>query len=206
MLILMKLYLARHAQSEANLGSHTGKETVLTKTGIEQAKRLGIYFKNKNIDKVYCSKLIRAKDTLKEIIPYIEGVPITYTIKLNERYKGIYENKLNDFNKALRKSGLASHEYRPPKGENIPDLEKRALQFIKFLKKNHKNENILIVSHSEFLRILIVKIFSYSLLEGKYFNLNNAGVSSFNFDEKWNIKNFEIDNSKHLLLHSSYQR
>ncbi len=43
----MKLYLVRHAQSETNIGNNTGKDPILSKTEIEQAKRLGMYFQKK---------------------------------------------------------------------------------------------------------------------------------------------------------------
>jgi broad specificity phosphatase PhoE len=202
----MKLYLVRHAQSEANVGIHTGNETVLTNTGLEQAKRLGMYFKNKHLTKVYCSKMIRAIDTFKEIKPYIPKIPITYTKKINERSKGIYESKEKEFLDVVKKSGLREHEFRPEKGENLDDLEKRALKFIDYLKKSHQDDNILLVAHGYFLRVLIVKLFGFHIKEIQYFSLHNAGVSYFNFDKRNKIISFEIDDYKHLLLYSSYPR
>ncbi len=204
--IEMKLYIVRHAQSESNVGNHTGKETVLSKTGIEQAKRLGLYFKRKNIDKIYCSKMIRAIDTLKEIKPYIPKVPVTYIKKINEHYKGIYNNKPEEYKKVKKASSLPSYLFRPPKGENLYDLERRAQKFLDFLKKNHKTGNILVVGHGFFLRFLIARIFKLHMKELSYFELHNAGVSSFEFDKNFNVKKFEIDDYKHLIKYSSYKR
>ena len=202
----MKLYLVRHAQSQSNVGIHTGNETELTATGVEQAKRLGLYFKNKHLARIYCSQMIRAKDTLKEIRPYLPNVPVSYTKRINERSKGIYEHDTPGFFKAAKKAGLREHFFRPKDGENLDDVELRALGFIKFLKKNHQKDNILLVSHGQFLRVFIVKLFGYHIREGQYFNLHNASVSYFNIDRDGKIGEFELDDHKHLLLYSSYPR
>ena len=202
----MKLYLVRHAQSESNAGIHTGQETILTKTGVEQAKRLGIFFKKKKIDKVYCSKMIRAMDTLKEIKPYLREKPIIYTAKINERFKGIYANKPKEFDEAVKKSGLKEHQFRPSKGENLEDLEKRAKNFLEFLKNKHNNDTILVIAHGYFLRVLINKIFRFHIREIQYFDLHNAGVSFFEIDKKGHVGKFEVDDYKHLLKYSSYKR
>jgi len=74
-----------------------------------------MYFKDKHLNKIYCSQMIRAKDTLKEIKPYLKAVPVSFTKKINERGKGIYESKNKEFLEAVKKSGLREHEFRPPK-------------------------------------------------------------------------------------------
>lgn len=202
----MKLYLVRHAESEANRGNHTGKDPVLSETGVEQAKRLGMYFRKKKINKIYCSKMTRAKQTLKEIKEYLPNVPIEYTKKINEKSKGIYEHQEERFNEALKKSGLKWHEFRPPQGENLKDVEKRAQLFRDFLYAAHKNDHVLIVSHGYFLRVLINRIFKFHIREIKYFELSNASVSYFEFDKKLNLVDYEIDDFKHILKYSSYSR
>lgn len=202
----MILYLVRHAQSESNTGIHTGQETILTKTGVEQAKRLGIFFKKKKIDKIYCSKMIRAIDTFREIKPYLKYIPVNFTEKINERFKGIYQNRPEEFDEAVKKSGLREHQFRPPKGENLEDIEKRAKRFLDFLKKKHDKDTILVVAHGYFLRVLISKIFRFHIREIQYFDLHNAGVSYFNINRNGRVGKFEIDDSKHLLKYSSYKR
>jgi broad specificity phosphatase PhoE len=202
----MRLYLVRHAQSEANIGIHKESETALTDIGVEQAKRLGMYFKNKHLTKIYCSQLIRAKDTLDEIRPYVPAVPITYTKRINERDIGIYGHNIQKYREAIIASGLQEHEFRPPKGENMDDVDARAKEFISFLKKNHMDDNILVVSHGYFLKVMVVSLFGFHRHEGRYFSLHNASVSYFHMDENGKIKDFEVDDHKHLLMYSSYPR
>ena len=203
----MKVYLVRHGESESNKGIHTGKETVLTDIGVEQAKRMGIYFHNKKIDIIYCSQLIRAKDTLKEIKPYLGKVKIKYTKLINEWSRGIYQNvEREKLIEAAKKSGIEFHHYRPPDGENIADVKKRVEKFYFSLKRNHSNDNVLAVGHGLFFRILIMHIMDIHVGEIKYFDLNNAGISYFDIDDSYKVNDFEVDDVKNLIKYSSYER
>jgi len=203
----MKLYLVRHGQSEANVGKGVvGTKAILTKVGVEQARRIGMHFENKKIDKIYCSKLTRAKNTLKEIRPYLKKTPLTFTKEINEQYRGIYDADREGYKKALKASGQVGHEFRPPNGENLYDLEERAQKFLDFLKKRHTKDNVLVVGHGMFFRFLILRIFKLHMREGSYFELHNAGVSSFVFDKNFKVKDFEIDDYAALIKHSSYVR
>ena len=182
----MKVYLVRHGESESNKGIHTGKETVLTDIGVEQAKRMGIYFHNKKIDIIYCSQLIRAKDTLKEIKPYLGKIKIKYTKLINEWSRGIYQN--------IEREKL------------IEAAKKRVEKFYSSLKKNHSNDNILAVGHGLFFRILIMHMMDIHVGEIKYFDLNNAGISYFDIDDSYKVNDFEVDDVKNLIKYSSYER
>ena len=87
----MKLYLVRHAESERNLGKEHDK---LSETGIEQAKRLGLFLKDKHIDYVYCSTMGRTKETCDLILPSLKNVKKTvYSDLIREQNHGIFEEK-----------------------------------------------------------------------------------------------------------------
>ncbi len=202
----MRLYLVRHAQAESNVGVYTGKDSLLTKTGVEQSKRLGLYFKTRSVKYIYCSKMKRAIDTLKEMLPYLQGIPINYTNTIDERSKGIYEHNREAFKKAVLESGQKDEMFRPPKGENLADVEHRAQRFLDLLKDKHKKDTILVVGHGMFLRVLINRIFKFHIKEIQYYELHNAGVSSFVFDKNFKVQDFEISDYKHLIKYSSYPR
>jgi len=98
----MKLYIARHGQSkkEVNskgyfqiLGGSTSYNKSLTKKGISQAEELGKLFKDKKIDAVYSSKLLRAKQTAKIALLDYE---ITYDARLNEKNFGKFSGMFSD--------------------------------------------------------------------------------------------------------------
>lgn len=207
----MKLYLVRHAQSLRNEGKEHDR---LSETGIEQAKRLGLFLKDNHIDYIYCSKYERAKETLKNILLNlkIKKENITFTEKINEHDVGIYKEKTEreyfyhiiD----LKDKGVDLLNYKvEEKAESYLNVEKRAQEFLEFLKKKHKvNDHILIVSHGMFLRLFILRLLKLSIIEMKYFNIHNASLSEFELDEDFNVKDFEIDDYKHLLKFSSYER
>lgn len=205
----MKIYLVRHAQSERNQGKEHDK---LSEIGIEQAKRLGLFLKDRHIDYVYCSKLIRAKETLSYILPSLKNVKETiYTEKINEHDQGIFNQKSGKewfyHLTELKEKGVDLLNYRPEGGETLLELEKRAQKFINYLKKKHNTEDhILIVSHGMFLRLLVLRLLKYQIEEIKYFDIHNASLSEFELDKNFNVKDFKINDFKHLLEYSSYKR
>ena len=203
----MKIYLVRHAQSLRNVGQEHDK---LSETGIEQAKRLGLFLKNKHIDHIYCSKKGRTKETLEYIKEYIQA-PTTFTKKIQEQDTGVFEEKSDKeffyHMMSLKLKGKEYAEYRPDNGENLFDVEKRAQIFLNMIKEKHNHkDHILIVSHSTFLRLFILRLLKLHLKEIQYFSIHNASISEFELDEKFNVKDFEIDEFKHLLKYSSYER
>jgi len=203
----MKLYLVRHGQSEGNEGGIGDK---LTEIGIEQAKRLGLFLKDKHIDYIYCSLLGRAKETLNYINRFFQ-VPVEYSAELNEMFKGIYEGKTQreheDFVREQLSLGKTITEIKPEGGESWLDVENRAQKLINKIKsKEGINDHVLIVSHSGFLRMFIIRLMKLNINEAKYFRIHNASLSTFELDENLNVKDFEIDDFKHLLKYSSYER
>jgi|SRR3989344_73948 len=204
----MKLYLVRHAQSERNQGKEHDK---LSETGIEQAKRLGLFLKNKHIDYIYCSEKERAKETLDFIFNYIKKVPTVYTKGINERDQGIFEGKSQKeyfFHEIeLKSKGVDLLTHVPDGGESYLEVEKRAQTFLELIKNKHKfNDHILLVSHSAFLGMFVLRLMKLNIKEFQYFAIHNASLSTFELDEDFNVKDFEIDDFKHLLKYSSYER
>lgn len=200
----MKLYLVRHAQSMRNAKQNSEVDTSLTETGIEQAKRLGSWFRKVKVDRIYCSNLKRAKDTLEKMKVYLKDVPVTYTSELNEMNFGIYqENGFDDlggfFRDAWTKFGEKYFDFKPKNGESLKDLNKRAFKFYKKLLKKHKDDNIIIVGHGFFLAQFVIGILGLNVIDSKYFELPNASVSQF-FIEEGKLTNFHVGDFHHLLV------
>ena len=207
----MKLYLVRHAQSLRNEGKEHDK---LSETGIEQSKRLGLFLKDKHIDYIYCSEYGRTKETLNNILKYIKIKKQNIKIKgtINEQEQGVFKEKAEKeyfFHiLELKDKGVDLYNYKPGgTGESFFDVEKRAQEFLDFLKKNHKeNDHVLMISHGMFLRFFILRLLKLPNSEGRYFTIHNASLSDFELDKDFNVIDFEIDEFKHLLKYSSYKR
>ena len=207
----MKIYLVRHAESERNRGKEHDK---LSDTGIEQAKRLGLFLKDKHIDQVYCSTMTRTKETLKFALENfkISTNKIKYVNDIVEQDQGIFMNKPSKeyyyHIMKLKDEGVDLSNYKVGEtGESFLDVEKRAQRFIDYLKENYQNkDHILLVSHGMFLRLFVLRLLKLPIEEMKYFGIHNASLSTFELDKNFNVKDFEIDDYKHLLKYSSYDR
>ncbi|HJO15034.1 MAG TPA: histidine phosphatase family protein [Candidatus Pacearchaeota archaeon] len=195
----MELYLVRHAQSEANAGNHEG-ENLLTALGKLQAGKLSKSLRNLKFDKIYCSNLERAKQTLNISLGSDLDSEIIFTDSINEFSKGIYENSDKEFKKALKEFEGGFGEYRAPDGENIFDVEKRASDFLsQIYKDNNYGDTILIMSHGFFLRVLISIILNKPVKEIEFFRLQNTCITTISHDSSKKIIHYDLGNISHLI-------
>lgn len=196
----MKLIIIRHGETEDNVkgllqGHKHGK---LTKTGIEQAKKLALRLKDEKIDAIYSSDLQRAKDTTEEIAKF-HKVPIHYTSELREQHLGILQGKpKEEIHKRREESGLSVAEFKPKGGESSIELRERAQKFLDMLFKDHTKEAVLISSHAAFIMMLLGVILNKSIEEAFKLKQSNACVNIIEIDENSEHKVHAINCVKHL--------
>lgn len=77
---MLELWLARHAESLGNRDG-SGSDTPLSAEGRQQAFALGKELARASFDRIYCSPLARARETLALALP---GVAITIDPRLRE--------------------------------------------------------------------------------------------------------------------------
>ncbi|MBX4196035.1 histidine phosphatase family protein [Candidatus Pacearchaeota archaeon] len=199
----MRLYLVRHAKSQRNAHIASSIDAPLTEDGKEQARRLGVRFRGMKIDRIYCSTLMRAKETLKEILAYLPGIPVVYTNKIIEHDMGVFgEQGIDDWGSYVaeaHKKGIPFHLFRPPKGESLLDTYKRAGSFYQELVKKHPHENVLVVGHGIVSLHLILNSLNLDVTEGRYYSLSNASVSKIVIN-KDKVSSFHINDYQHLIL------
>lgn len=161
----MKIYLIRHGESvgntKGNLTSTTDFE--LTPKGKEQALRLGNVLREELKRKrvaAYCSSLLRARQTLENILSCIgeDTIEITESSDLKEMDLGILEGM--EFDEQSRQYpdidlGRRLSLLHAPDGECYQDIKNRVQRFLdNYLERFYEEENILIVSHGITLRVL----------------------------------------------------
>lgn len=185
----MELYLVRHGQRD--VGKNYDK---LNWLGIEQAKRIGQYFKDKHVDFVYCSPQNRAKQTLKYILPYLKTTKSKIKNLNMFRQMGSPEEVGADVIKKFK-----------IKIDTEEELENRTLKVIEYLKNNHKKDIILMVGHKEVIKSLICKLFNLPPTEKLYIEkIASGSVSYFKLDNKFEVKKALIGDITHLLLNPPY--
>ena len=161
----MKFYLIRHGESMGNVkGSLTSTtDFELTEKGRRQARRAGDVLQTELKGKLvgaYCSPLLRARQTLKEILYCIglENLEFTQTADLREMDLGILEGMSFDEQvKQYPDVDLAKGLSRlvAPGGECYKDIKERVQRFLNhYADRFSEEENVLIVSHGITLRVL----------------------------------------------------
>ena len=73
------IWFVRHGETDFNkFGITQGQlDTSLNKDGIEQSKEVAKQLKDVSFDIAFCSTLIRADQTLQEILKYHKGLPLS---------------------------------------------------------------------------------------------------------------------------------
>ncbi len=152
----MKLFLVRHGETEQNVaGILTGQiDGLLTEKGKAQAKEIALVLKNYTFSHIYSSDLTRCMDTTECIKEFHPDIPVTFSKELRERNLGVFQGQ---HNKSVDWDSLpGDHDNRKPEnGESVAELKARALDFVTELYKNHKDENILLVSSNGWIKQII---------------------------------------------------
>lgn len=156
------IYLARHGQTEANLNhlwQGQSGDDLLNQTGKLQAKKLAEYFGDKEIKHIFASPLKRAHETA-EIVAETLNLKVEIDDLLMEMNYGDFEG-MTMFEIEDSEYGELYHKWRTdpqgtkfPDGESFEDLLARAQKIIE--KYFYAEENILLVSHEDMIRGIIV--------------------------------------------------
>ncbi|MFA4998461.1 MAG: class I tRNA ligase family protein [Candidatus Paceibacterota bacterium] len=195
-------FIVRHGQALSNIkkvcACYPEKfKNPLTKKGEEQIREVALKLKNKKIDFIFSSDLLRMKQTAA-IIGKELGVDPIFDKRLREVDVGILNGK------PIEKAGLfwdtkaelspaeyyqKRFEIAPKNGENYVDIEKRMYGFLAETDKKYKNKNILIVGHQRAITLLEKIVYGQDMKE-----LVEIII------EKKEIKNGEIRSSKFTKL------
>lgn len=129
----------------------------LIEEGIEEAKRAGEKIKEKNIDYIYCSDILRARQTAKIVADIIgfDSEKIIYDTRLRDINWGIFGGKHKDEAWAFYKGDkMKKFDVPTPQGETWNDCRKRMIDLLQEIERNNENKNILIISHGDPLWLL----------------------------------------------------
>lgn len=152
----MKLFFARHGQSEANvlrIISNRGVAHGLTEKGRQQAVLLGQSLAQSGITGVFSSPLLRATQTA-EILSAALGVDFTITDALREYDCGVIEGKSDaeswELHKLVREDWLlrGQWERRIDGGESFLDIRRRFEPFIQDLLATYPQDaSLVLIGH-----------------------------------------------------------
>ncbi len=147
-------YFVRHAESEANangwLAGHS--DAALTEKGQHQAKEVAETLRERTLHRVYCSDLLRARQTCAAILEHHAHLP-QFRADLRERHLGEWEGKPRlELMRDGSWSRLLSWDLGPPGGESQRQV---ALRMLAALASIDQPGEILVVSHGTALRTVV---------------------------------------------------
>jgi broad specificity phosphatase PhoE len=160
----MKLIFVRHGETYANaIGMISGQTessySRLNETGIMQAKRAAEKLKDKKVEIIYCSDMVRTLQTANEIHKFHKDVPLVKDKMLRERKYGTFEGKVM---RGTEKDEFYKARYGVGKmiggGEQLEDAYDRVYNEISRILSLHKDGNVMIVAHSGVGRLLVAII------------------------------------------------
>lgn len=129
----------------------------LIEEGIDQAKKAGEELKDKKIEYIYCSDILRTRQTAK-IVAGIIGFnedEIIYDTRLRDINWGIFGGKHKDEAWAFYGGDkMKKFDVPTPQGETWNDCKKRMIDILQEIERNNENKNILIISHGDPLWLL----------------------------------------------------
>ncbi len=193
---MKKVYFVRHGESEGNVGPirQTGA-TALTEKGKNQSKIVAERCAKLPVEVVISSSMNRAKETAHIILEKI-AKPIEYSDLFVERRRSsevLGKPKDSEIAKIAEKEVEAHFQesgWRFSDEENFDDLKERARKALNYLAERSE-ENILVVTHGFFMRIIMACVLFGEKLTGvecveciRAFHTENTGITVLVNDEK----------------------
>lgn len=156
---MVNLYLVRHGRQNSSL---CNVDVELSPEGCIQVELLRERLMKYNIDALYSSNLVRAKQTA-EILNKTLGLEHRIREELKEISFGLMEGKSDEYNeehfrdfKIEQQKLLEDIPY--PGGENGTSVYERAMPVIQEIVQSG-NQNIVIVTHGGTIRVLLAALF-----------------------------------------------
>jgi len=161
----MIITLVRHGEvEEAFKGKYNGHSDIaLSPYGKAQAKELGEKLQKEKFDKIYCSDLRRARETLKELNLNAKTI---FSEKLREKSWGIHEGK--SF-KEIEAMGIKYKNFtqwiEDLDGEDSTLYKERIREYFYEVIAKDNAQNVLVVTHAGVIATLLSVVKNISLEE-----------------------------------------
>lgn len=182
------IFLVRHGEAESNVGKYFGGQVndSLTPLGRRQAVVLRKRLLHEKIGRVFCSDLLRARQTMEALDL---GCPVEFSKALREKSYGKLEgvrwgedeDKFDHFH--------TDAYARAPGGENSAEVQSRAVQFFNTRVFAAREEKVLVVSHHGPIVLFACHLLGMPLKNWRKLRLGNCGLCILTREGKlWRVK------------------
>lgn len=159
---MTSLYLIRHGQTDWNIeGRYQGQaDPPLNQRGIKQANELWEELKDENLDLVYTSPLLRAKQTAVILTDRL-SIPLKEDPRLMEIHQGNWQTKLRSeiqasYPDVFKAWETNPWEVTPPGGENLSQVQDRVKASVDDITKHNPDKKVGVVTHR--IPIALIKV------------------------------------------------
>ena len=198
------LYITRHGETEWNTeGRMQGwNDSPLTDLGVNQAYWLHDRLKDMEFNAIYSSPAGRAYKTA-EILKGERNIEIIAHNALRElnlaEWEGLDQKEIKEKDEEqFYNYWKAPHLYKPLSGEDFLELQHRITSGIKEIVRDHRDETVLIVTHTMTLKALMAGLNNKpisTMWDPPYINQTSLTIIEVN-DDKISIKMY-ADDSHH---------
>ena len=161
---MLTLYVVRHGETEWNIENKLQgwMNSALTNKGIEHTLRLQKRLEPIHFQHIYASPSGRTIHTAN-LIKGLQNIKVKTDENLKEMNLGSWEGKTHDEIKLLEPERYnhfwnAPHLYVADHGETFEDLSRRVNHFLTYVTSNYSKGNILIVTHTVFIKMLLAHV------------------------------------------------
>lgn len=161
---MLTIYLTRHGETEWNIAQKLQGwlDSPLTEKGKRNARELGARLKDIEFQTVYSSPSERSLCTARLMM---QGRTCPFVIEedLKEIHFGDWEGQnrqvvSENYPQAYFNFWNAPHLYTSETGENFFQLKRRVLALLEELKSRHETGNVLIVTHTVVIKLLLASV------------------------------------------------
>ena len=150
----MKVYVLRHGTTVWNEEGRTQgrRQNKLSVTGKTLANETAEKLKNKQIDIIYASPLMRTMQTTNIVNKYHNSKIVRCEL-LTEVDQGVYSGRL--YKKLTEKEKELKKERHPSTGmETLEEAYERTIKFVETVLKSEHRDNVMVVSHNNICSML----------------------------------------------------
>jgi 2,3-bisphosphoglycerate-dependent phosphoglycerate mutase len=177
---MLTLWIARHGETDWNrAGRYQGQRDIpLNATGREQAHALAARLTKEPIAVVYTSDLSRCSETAR----IIGKTPLTPDARLREPDYGDFTGLTYDEMRAIAPDiydgWQSDRSIAPPRGEAAELTIARGRTFLTDVQQNHSGRTVLVVTHGEFLALLLCDLLNIPLARWRQYATDNASLTT----------------------------
>ena len=173
---MSRIFLLRHAHSVANAKKVLAGRAPgigLSEKGISQVANLQLRFQDAKFDQIVSSPIQRCQETIAfctdEISIFEEFQEVDYGLWTGKKMSSLSRNK------AWQEIHKNPASVRFPQGETLPEVQTRSL--LGLSKLNRKAKNILIATHADVVKVLVLHALGTHLNNIDKLHIDNASIS-----------------------------